>query len=140
MDPETHKEIVEIKRQITEIRQAQDAGFHHDESKYRDMLDKAIDNDPLAANVLLKVDGFRSAKEIEKELNLYQVKCWRILDRLLSKDVIYPLEATKKGSAVYKQSRWFVKLRFEEYVGKKYLKEEVQSIAEKREPNKEQAV
>lgn len=122
MDPETHKEIVEIKRDIRELRAGQDAEFHHNRDKYEKLLDEALNKDVKTAQVLLEVDGFQSAKEIEKKLGIEQKSCWRKIDRLLSKNIIFPTEESKNKSPIYQQSRWFKQLRLEDYVLNKYLK------------------
>lgn len=121
MDSETHKEIVEIKRDIRELRAGQDAEFHHGRDKYEKLLDEAIKNDKRTAKILLEIDGFQSAKEIQEKLGIPQQTCWRKFDRLLSKDIIFSSEESKNGSPIYQQSRWFKKLRLEEQVKSKYL-------------------
>lgn len=121
MDPETHKEIVEIKKDIRELRASQDAEIQHDRDKYIKLLDEALSGpDGKTAQILLLVDGFRSRKDIQDITKIPQATCWRKLDRLLSKEVIFPLEESKNGSPVYQQSRWFKKLRLEEYVKDTY--------------------
>lgn len=122
MDPETHKEIVEMKRDIRELRAGQDAEFHHNREKYEKLLDEAINDDSKTAQILLEIDGFKSAKEIEKKLEIEQKPCWRKLDRLLSKNIIFPTEESKNKSPIYQQSRWFKQLRLDDYVRSKYLK------------------
>lgn len=121
MDPETHKEIVEIKKDIRELRQSQDAEIQHDRDKYDKLLEEAINGNSRTAQVLLEVDGFQSAKDIQQKTGIPQASCWRKLDKLVSKEVIYQLEESKKGSPVYQQSRWFKKLRLEVDVRTKYL-------------------
>lgn len=120
MDPETHKEIIEIKRDIRELRAGQDAEFQYNRKKYEDLLEEAIDEERTAI-ILLEIDGFQSAKDIERKLRIPQKTCWRKLDRLLGKNVIFPSENSKKKSPIYQQSRWFKQLRLEQYVRSKYL-------------------
>ena len=120
MDSETHKEIVEMKRDIRELRAGQDAEFQHNRNKYEDLLDAAI-NDQRTAKILLEIDGFQSAAEIEKKLGIPHKTCWRKFDKLLSKNVILPSESSKKQSPIYHQSRWFTQLRLEQYVRNKHL-------------------
>ncbi len=69
--------------------------------------------------VLLAIDGDKTAKDLEKECNLYQVKCWRILDSLQREGVIYKLETTKRNSPVYAKQRWYKVLRLDEIVREK---------------------
>ena len=130
MDPETHKEIVEIRKDIGELRQAQDSSFHIDRHKYQKMVDDGIDNDNRAALVLLAIDGSKSVKEIQDTLQIPQKSCWRKFDRLEAEGVIYRTGEQKKGSLVYKQQRWFSRLRLADYVTEKYLKKEPQNAIE----------
>lgn len=122
MDTETHKEIVEIKRDIRELRAGQDAEFHHNRGKYEKLLDDAVNRDSEIVQILLEVDGFQSAKDIEKKLNVPQKRCWRKLDRLLSKNIIFQTEESKKGSPIYQQSRWFKQLRLDDYLKRQHSK------------------
>lgn len=141
MDPETHKEIVEIKRHIREINQTIDVSIQHDREKNIKLLDDAINNDRRTAEILLLVDGFKSRKDIQDATGMPQASCWRKIDRLVSKEVIMPLEETKNNSPVYQQSRWFTKLRLEEYVRDKYMKEEKKEVnngTTNTEPNQDQ--
>ena len=124
MDPETHKEIVEIKKHIREINQTIDVSIQHDREKNIRLLDDAINDDRRTAEILLLVDGFRSRKDIQDATGIPQASCWRKLDRLVSKEVIFPLDETKNGSPIYQQSRWFQKLRLEDHVRSRYLKVE----------------
>jgi hypothetical protein len=117
--PETHKEIVEIKREVQEIRQAQDAEFYQSRHKWEDHLISTIGTNPILMKVLLAVDGINSAKELEKECGLYQVQCWRALDKLQRDGLIFKLEDTKKGSPIYAKSRWFTVLRLDDLVQRK---------------------
>lgn len=145
MDPETHKEIVEIKKDIRELRQSQDAEIQHDRDKYVKLLEEAINGDSRTAHILLEVDGFQSAREIHQKTGIPQPSCWRKLDKLVSKEVIYQLEESKKGSPVFQQSRWFKKLRLEDDVKSKYLNHKSESTVEQNgvtspEPNQNQSV
>ena len=85
-----------------------------------EQLDSAIYNERVAA-VLLAVDGFKSRKEIQDVTGMPQRTCWQMIDRLLSKDVIFSLEESKNGSPIYEQVRWFKKLRLEDYVRSKFI-------------------
>jgi predicted transcriptional regulator len=118
--PETHKEIVEIKKEVRDIRQTQDAQIYQDRAKWEELLDKTVVDDVDLMRVLLAVDGTRSAKDIEKECAIYQMKCWRLLNQLERKGIISKAEETKKGSPVFVKSRWYRILRLDEKVQKKY--------------------
>jgi predicted transcriptional regulator len=117
---QTHKEIVEIKKEVRDIRQTQDAQIYQDREKWEALLDKTVDDDAEMMRVLLAVDGLKSAKDIEKETTIYQMKCWRLLNKLDRAGVISKLEQTKKGSPVFITSRWYRILRLDEKVQKKY--------------------
>lgn len=117
--PETQKEIIEIKKEVREIRQAQDAEFHQNRQKWEDYVLRAIDRNANTMKVLLAIDGTKSAKDLEKETGLYQVMCWRILDRLQREGITFRLQDTKKGSPIYAKSRWYKVLSLDELVQKK---------------------
>jgi len=118
--PETHDEIVEIKKEVRDIRQTQDAQIYQDREKWEALLDKTVDDDTDLMRVLLAVDGLKSAKDIEKETTIYQMKCWRLLSKLERAGIISKLEQTKKGSPVFIKSRWYRILRLDEKVQKKH--------------------
>lgn len=117
--PETHKEIVEIKREVKEIRQTQDAEIFHSREKWEGHLFRLLDENTDMMLVLLAVDGFKSAKEIEAATGFYQVKCWRMLNQLEREGIVYKLEETKKSSPIYAKARWYLVLRLDEKVEKK---------------------
>jgi predicted transcriptional regulator len=118
--PETHKEIVEIKREVRDVKQTQDAQIFLERMKWEDLLEKALDDDTELMRVLLAIDGMKNAKEIEKELSIYQVKCWRLLNKLEREGIVQKAEETKKGSPVFVKRRWYRILRLDEKVQKKY--------------------
>ena len=119
IDAETHKELVAIKKEVKELRAGQDAMIQHDRPKYVEQLDSAIYSERVAA-VLLAADGFRNRKEIQDVTGIPQMTCWRMIDRLVSKDIIFSLEESKNGSPIYEQARWFKKLRLEDHVQSKF--------------------
>jgi predicted transcriptional regulator len=125
--PEAHAEIIEIKREIKEIRQTQDAEIHHSRKKWEDYLFTILRNDEDMMRVLLAIDGIKSAKDLEKDLGFYQVKCWRILQKLQDRGIILGLETTKKGSPVYIKSRWYSVLKLDEKVQKQLPAQDSQS-------------
>ena len=125
--PEVHKEIIEIKREVREIRQAQDAIFHQDRKKWEDHLFKVVQNNSDALRVLLAIDGTKSAKDLEKECGLKRMKCWRILHKLENGGIISKLEETKKGSLIYIKRRWYMVLRLDDQVSKKLSSGSLQS-------------
>src|SRR5437660_5984614 len=95
--PEAHKEIVEIKKKVRDIRQTQDAQIYQDREKWQELLDKALGDDIGLMQVLLAVDGLKSAKDIEKECKIPQKSCWNRLNRLEKQGIIAKADETKKG-------------------------------------------
>ncbi len=118
--PEAHKELVEIKKEVRDVKQTQDAQIYLERRKWEELLEKALNDDADLMRVLLKVDGMRSAKEIERELSMQQVKCWRLLNKLEKEGIIQKAEETKKGSPVFATRRWYRILRLDEQVQRKY--------------------
>lgn len=135
MDTETHKEIVEIKKDIRELRSVQDVEIQHNRQKFIDLLNETLDNDVRTAKVLLAIDGFKSRKDLQEFTDMPQRTCWRKVDKLVSKEIITPLEETKNGSPVYQHSRWFKKLRLEEYVRSKFNLKENNNVTSNSESN-----
>lgn len=125
--PETHEEITEMKREVKEIRQTLDAEIYQGRQKWEDHLFRLLQNNFDMMRVLVAIDGTKSAKELEKECGIYQVKCWRILDQLQREGIIYKLEDTKKGSPQYMKARWYIVLRLDEKVQDKLASHTLQS-------------
>jgi len=137
--PETHQEIVEIKKEVRDIRQTQDAQIHHDRQKWEEHLFKTLKNNVDMMRLLLVVDGTKSAKEIEKECGIYQVKCWRLLDQLERNGIIFKLNETRKGSPIYMKSRWYRVLRLDEQVQKRLSSQPIQYMPTQEEQHVEQS-
>jgi len=114
--PETHREIVEIKKEVRDIKQTLDAEIHQNRNKWEDLLYRTLPNDVDSMRILIMIDGTKSAKEIEKECGVYPMKCWRVLDKLERSGIIFKTEETKRGSPVYAKSRWYRILRLDEKV------------------------
>jgi predicted transcriptional regulator len=110
---------VELKHDVRDIKSTLDAQFYEDHVKWENRVLDTVDDDKEMIRVLLSVDCTKSAKQIETEVGLKQVKCWRILNRLERKGIIFKLEDTKQGSVVYCKSRWYKLLRLDEVVQKR---------------------
>lgn len=136
--PETHQEIVEIKKEVRDIRQTQDAQIHHDRPKWEEHLFKTLKNNVDMMRLLLAVDGMKSAKEIEKECGIYQMKCWRLLDQLERNGIIFKLNETRKGSPIYMKSRWYRVLRLDEQVQRRLSSQTIQYKSTQEEEHAEQ--
>lgn len=127
--PETHKEIVEIKKEVKEIRQTQDAEIYHSREKWESHLFRLLNDNKDMMRVLVSIDGLKSATEIEIECGFYKMKCWRLLNQLEREGIIYKLEDTKKSSPIYAKARWYTVLRLDETVQKKLQPSKMPQIA-----------
>jgi predicted transcriptional regulator len=116
---EAQKELVELKHDVRDIKHTLDAQFYEDRAKWEGRVLNAVDDDATMIQVLMAIDCEKSAREIQNEIGLGQVKCWRILNRLERRGIIFKLEETKEGSVVYCKSRWYKILRLDEVVQKK---------------------
>jgi hypothetical protein len=119
-DDDTHKEIVEIKSELKEVRQTQDSEVHLQRKKWEDHLDSVLDDNIRMVRLLLLVDGTKSGKRLLAESVIPKVTCWRMLNKLENGGVIMKLDKTDNGSPIYKVSRWFKLLRLDDYIRKKY--------------------
>lgn len=120
-DDDTHREIVEIKSELKEVRQTQDSEVHLQRQKWEDYLDEVIDDNERTVKVLLLVDGSKSARQLITESGIPQPTCWRILTKLERQGVVMKLDKMEKGSPIYKVARWYRILRLDDYLRKKYL-------------------
>jgi hypothetical protein len=119
---DTHKEIVEMKNEIKDLRQTDDARIQHERPQWEAHLDKVINGNEKLARLLLLIDGTKSRTKLEKASGLNQVTCWRWLEKLEAKSVIVRLEQTDRGSPIYKVAKWYKVLRLNEYVESKLSK------------------
>jgi len=117
--PETHKEIVEIKKEVREIRLTQDAEIFHNRSKWEDLLWTTLDNNVGLMRLLIAIDGVKSRTEIEKQTKLSHATCWAYADKLERTGIITKAENTKGGSPVFVKLRWYNILRLDEEVAKR---------------------
>ena len=114
--PQTHKEIVKIRREIEDIKRSQEADMQLNREKYERLVSLTLGRNKKRARVFLAVDGLRSRKEIEDEVGVSQPTVWRALDHLESYGLVIKLEASKAGSPVYGKPRWVHILRIDDYV------------------------
>jgi hypothetical protein len=121
IDDDTHREIVEIKSELKEVRQTQDSEVHLQRQKWEDHLERVIDGNKRIVKVLLLVDGSKSAKQLITESGIPQPTCWRMLTKLEREGVVMKLDKMEKGSPIYKVARWYRILRLDDYLRKKYL-------------------
>lgn len=119
----THREIVKIRREIEDIKRAQEADMHLNREKYEFLIDETIGRSEIRAKVFLAVDGLKSRKEIQEEVEGSQTAVWFALDKLECNGLVIKLESTKRGSPVYGKPRWIYTLRMEDYVKSKLLQE-----------------
>jgi len=113
---DTAGEIVKIRREITDIRQSQEADMHVNEEKYRKLVYDNLSGKPFVAKVFLAVDGLTSQKEIGENLKAKQPNVSTAIDFLVSKGFIVSMEQTKNRSPIYGKPRWAKALRIDDYV------------------------
>ncbi|MCW4002614.1 MAG: hypothetical protein NWE95_01700 [Candidatus Bathyarchaeota archaeon] len=113
---DTAREIVNIKRDVRELKQAQEVSVHLNREKYVQLVRDALAGNPTRIRVFLEVDGIKSRKEIQEKVGGKQPTVWRAIDHLEKNGLIYPLEETKGGSPVYAKHQWVKTLRIDDYV------------------------
>lgn len=114
--PQTHKEIVKIRREIENIKRSQEADMQLNREKYERLVSLTLGGNKKRARVFLAVDGLRSGKEIQAEVGVSQPTVWRALDHLERYGLVIKLEVSKAGSQVYGKPRWIHVLRMDDYV------------------------
>jgi Fic family protein len=117
---DTAREIVNIKRDIRDIKQSQEADMHLNREKYQKLVYDALFGNQIRVKVFLAVDGIKSGKEIQNVVGGSQPTVWRALDHLVSFGVIVVLEQTKGGRPVFDKPRWAKTLRIDDYVRKTF--------------------
>lgn len=113
---DTAKEIINIKRDLREIKQAQEVSVHFNREKYMRLVEDALAGNPTRVSVFLEIDGIKSRKEIQEKVGGKQPTVWRAIDHLEKNGLIYPLEETKGGSPIYAKHQWVKILRIDDYV------------------------
>jgi biotin operon repressor len=113
---DTAREIINIKRDVRELKQAQEVSAHLDREKYIRLVQDALTSNPTRVRVFLEVDGIKSRKEIQEKVGGTQPTIWRAIDHLERNGLIYPLEETKGGSPIYAKHQWVKTLRIDDYV------------------------
>lgn len=113
---DTAREIIKIKRDIREIKQAQEVSAHFNREKYMKLVEDALAGNPTRVSVFLEIDGIKSRKEIQEKVGGKQPTVWRAIDHLEKNGLIYPLEETKGGSPIYAKHQWVKTLRIDDYV------------------------
>ena len=123
---DTAQEIVKIRREITDIKQSQEADMHLNEDKYHKLVADNLKGKPFIAKVFLAVDGMTSQKEIGEKLNAKKQNVSTAVAFLVSKGLIASLEETKNRSPIYIKPRWARSLRIDDYVRTEIFPEPVQ--------------
>ena len=113
---DTAKEIVNIKRDIREIKQSQEAGMQFNRDKYERLVSETLAGNPTRVRVFLEIDGVKSRKEIQDIVGGKQPTVWRAIDHLAKNGLIFDLEQTKGGSPIYAKPQWVKTLRIDDYV------------------------
>jgi hypothetical protein len=113
---DTAGEIVKIRREITDVRQSQEADMHVNEERYRKLVYDNLSGKPFVAKVFLAVDGLTSQKEIGEKLKAKQPNVSTAIDFLVGKGFIVSMEQTKNRSPIHGKPRWAQALRIDDYV------------------------
>ena len=117
--PATHKEIVNIKKDISDIKATQELDIRLNRDKYVDHLNRVIGNSAEKAKVFLAVDGKKSVVEITKTTKLNPVQVRRSA-RYLKKHGLIFLVAKKENSKVYAKYRWAHVLNADDWIRNKF--------------------
>ena len=118
--PEMHKEIVEIKREIKDIKATQELDIRLNRDRYIAFVDRVIGNSKERALVFLAINGVRRLKEIAERTHLKLPNVSRAKKVLEREGLIYRLPET----GLYAKPRWVKILHIDEYVRKKFGIEE----------------
>jgi predicted transcriptional regulator len=117
---DTAKEIVNIKHDIRDVKQSQEADMHLNRAEYEELVSRALSGNLVRVKVFLEIDGVKSRKEVQDSVGEIQSTVWRAIDHLESHGLIFALEQTKGGSPVYDKMRWVKTLRLDDYVKKTF--------------------
>jgi len=120
----THEEIVNIKKEIIDIKQSQEIDMQRNREKYEDYVKEALSRKKKFAKVFLEVDGLKTRNEIKDHVSFSQPTVWRAIKYLERKGLIINLEETREGSPIYGKPRWAKVLYIDEYVRNSILNEE----------------
>ncbi len=118
-DIHTHKEIVTIKRDISDIKATQELNIRVNREKYLKLLEDVLGNSTERAKVFLAVDGIRSLVEISQVTNLPGDRVRRGIGVLKNHGLIQKV-GMKSRSAVYAKHRWAVVLRADDWVRERF--------------------
>lgn len=125
IDRSTHGEIVEIKKEIADIKQSQEVDMQRNRDKYLEFISRVLGSRRKRnyAKVFLEVDGLKSRRDIEDYVPIPQRTIHRAIRYLEKKGLIYPLRETRRGSPIYGKPRWVHVLHIDEYVRNSILDE-----------------
>ena len=113
---ELHKEIVQIKRDIRDIKATQELDILLNKEKYMEYVNEAIGNSKERALVFLAVDGVRLLQEISKEVGMRPQNVSRAKKVLENKGLIHKLPAR----GIYGKPRWVKILHIENFIRRKF--------------------
>jgi Fic family protein len=139
---DTAREIINIKRDIREIKQSQEAGMHFNRDKYEKLVSDTLAGNPIRVKVYLEVDGVKSRKEIQDIVGGKQPTVWRAIDHLEKHGLIFDLEQTKGSSPIYAKPQWAKTLRMDDYVREHFptqLPEVSENQSKSRDSNNQQS-
>lgn len=114
-----HVEIVKIRNELEEIKEELYDRWHQDKDLYLKRVDKALDKNQLRVKIFLAIDGIRSVKEIEAEINSSHVSVWRAFKHLYKEGITRKI-GSKSGSLIYIKKPWIKVLNIDDYVRENY--------------------
>ena len=117
----THKEILNIKKEIIDIKQAQEIDMQRNRDKYEDYIKEKLLGKKKYAEVFLQVDGLKTQNEIKDCVSFSQPTVSRAIKYLERNGLIINLEETRDKSPIYGKPRWAKVLYIDETVREKIL-------------------
>jgi hypothetical protein len=118
--PETHEKIAKLQKDVEEIRENQEDDWHERREVYEQRVRKVLEGDKNCTALYLEIDGIRSIKDIERDLErqkrrIPQKTLWRAAARLLRRGLIRKT-GTKGKSPIFSKKSWALTLDMDTYV------------------------
>jgi len=118
-DINTHREIVEIKTDVKDIKTTQELELRRNKQQYIEYVDSVIGDSRESALVFLAMNGKNSLKEIAQKTQLKQPNVTRGKRRLEENGLIYLLGGSG-NNRIYGKPRWISILHIDDHVKKKF--------------------
>ena len=113
---ETHKEIVAIKKEVSDIKATQELAILLERDKYEKYVERIIGNSLERAKVFLAVNGFRKQIEIANLTGIKPPNVARAIKKLEKAQLVYRIPET----GIYAKPRWVRILNIEEKIKEKF--------------------